>query len=114
MAGTAYILAGEPSGDRLASHLMRSQQENYQFHGIGGPLMHELGLQSRYDYEALQVIGLFDALKHYQALKKLLNALVDEVCALRPDVIFTIDAKGFSLRFARARNVWRAKAGMRL
>ena len=102
MRGTAYILAGEPSGDRLASHLMRSQQKNYQFHGIGGPLMHELGLQSHRGYKALQVIGLFDALKNYMSLRQLLKALVDEVCALRPDVIFTIDAKAFSLRFARA------------
>ena len=102
MRGAAYILAGEPSGDRLASYLMRSQQKNYQFYGIGGPLMHEAGLQSHRDYEALQVIGLFDALKNYMSLRQLLKALVDEVCALRPDVIFTIDAKAFSLRFARA------------
>ena len=102
MKKAAYILAGEPSGDKLAGCLMRSQQDKYRFYGIGGPLMHELGLQSNHDYEALQVIGLFDALKQYRSLKQLLNALVDEVCTLRPEVIFTIDAKAFSLRFARA------------
>lgn len=102
MKAKAYILAGEPSGDRLAASLMRSQKGQYHFQGIGGPLMHEAGLQSNHDYEALQVIGLFEAVRQYRSLKRLLNALVDEVCALRPDVIFTIDAKAFSLRFARA------------
>ena len=102
MKQAAYILAGEPSGDRLAAALMRSQSQKYEFHGIGGAFMKEEGLQSNHDFEALQVIGLFDALRNYVTLKRLMRQMVDEVCTLRPKVIFTIDAKAFSVRFARA------------
>ena len=100
---TAYILAGEPSGDRLAASLMRSHRDEIgSWHGIGGPLMTAEGLQSSASYEGLQIIGLMAALRSYRQLKSLLNHLVEEACALRPDVIFTIDAKAFSLRFAKA------------
>ena len=102
MARLAYILAGEPSGDKIAASLMRSQKAAYEFHGIGGPLMANEGLKSHHDYSQLQIVGLGDAIRHYGALKKLLNNLVDDVSRLRPKVIYTIDAKGFSLRFARA------------
>ena len=102
MARLAYILAGEPSGDKIAASLMRSQKAAYEFHGIGGPLMAHEGLKSHHDYSQLQIVGLGDAIRHYSALKKLLNHLVDEVSRLRPEVIYTVDAKGFSLRFARA------------
>ena len=60
MTKQAYILAGEPSGDKLAAALMRAQKQRYVFHGIGGPLMEREGLQSHHDYKALQIVGLFD------------------------------------------------------
>ena len=102
MKQAAYILAGEPSGDRLAAALMRSVRQDYEFHGIGGAFMKAEGLQSHHNFEALQVIGLIDALRNYSQLKRLMRQMVDEVCVLRPKVIFTVDAKAFSLRFARA------------
>lgn len=102
MVKQAYILAGEPSGDKIAASLMRAIKADYRFTGIGGPLMATEGLKSDHDYRQLQIVGIAQALRHYASLKKLLDKLVDEVCQLRPDVIFTIDAKGFSLRFAKA------------
>lgn len=101
MKRTAFILAGEPSGDKLAACLMRTQS-HYRFHGIGGPKMAAQGLVSSYDYEALHVIGFTQAMIRYRQLRALLQNLVDEVCKIRPDVIYTIDAKAFSLRFAQA------------
>lgn len=101
MKRSAFIVAGEPSGDKLAACLMRARP-NYSFHGIGGPQMAAQGLISSYDYEALHVIGIAQAMVRYHQLRELLKKLVDDVCKLRPDVIFTIDAKAFSLRFAQA------------
>ena len=103
MTKAAYILAGEPSGDQLAACLMRAQKPLIaRWHGIGGPLMIDEGLEASQSYEALQIIGLGAALKSYARLKKLMSQLLDEASTLRPDVIFTIDAKAFSLRFAKA------------
>lgn len=102
MTQLAYILAGEPSGDKIAAALMRACKGTTEFHGIGGPLMKAEGLGGDRDYTALQIMGLAEALHNYRALKQLMQQLVDEACALRPDVIYTIDAKAFSLRFAKA------------
>lgn len=98
----AFIIAGEPSGDKLAAALMKAASpEITHWSGIGGPLMAEQGLPYSDDYELLHIIGLFEALRHYRALKSLLSRLVDEAAALRPEVIFTVDSKAFSLRFAK-------------
>ena len=100
--GCAFIIAGEPSGDKLAAQLMQAAAPDItSWSGIGGPLMAEQGLPASPDYELLHIIGLMDALRNYRKLKGLLARLVDEAARLRPDVIFTIDSKGFSLRFAR-------------
>ena len=100
--GRAFIIAGEPSGDKLAATLMKAAAPDItSWSGIGGPLMVEQGLPYCDDYELLHIIGLFEALRQYRALKKLLMRLVDEAATMRPEVIFTIDSKGFSLRFAQ-------------
>ena len=100
--GRAFIIAGEPSGDKLAAQLMQAAApEITSWSGIGGPLMAEQGLPASPDYEILHIIGILDALYHYRGLKRLLSRLVDEASRLRPEVIFTIDSKGFSLRFAK-------------
>ena len=99
------MLAGEPSGDKLAAGLMRALKNTYpdvRFSGMGGPSMENEGLTSQHDYSQLQIVGLVQVLFAYPRLKSLLNKLVDQVIAERPQAIFTIDAKGFSLRFAQA------------
>lgn len=98
----AFIIAGEPSGDKLAATLMKAAQpEITSWSGIGGPQMEAQGLPASDDYETLHIIGAIQALRQFSALKALLKRLVDEAAALRPDYIFTIDSKGFSLRFAK-------------
>ena len=50
------ILAGEPSGDLIASQLMayiRSKVKDIEFVGVGGPLMKKQGLRSFFDYSNL-------------------------------------------------------------
>ena len=111
MTEKAFIIAGEPSGDNLAASLMRSQKERYEWHGMGGPAMMKEGLSPLADYSALHVLGIFQALSRYQSLKSLLNKLVDDACTLRPSVIFTIDAKAFSVRFAKAMRQKMAEQG---
>lgn len=101
MRQTAYILAGEPSGDKLAAALMRATKDRFHFAGVGGPHMAAEGLVSSHNYEVLQVIGIGAALRRYRKLKRLMRHMLDDVMRLRPDVVFTIDAKAFSLRFAK-------------
>jgi len=101
---TAFILAGEPSGDRLGSCLMAAAEAALgpmSWIGMGGESMKARGLVSDEDMSQLSVIGIAESLGSLRRLSALADRLADTVIAQRPDFVFTIDAKGFSLRFAR-------------
>ncbi|MGJ5619018.1 lipid-A-disaccharide synthase [Sulfitobacter sp. MF3-043] len=99
-----FILAGEPSGDRLGGALMgglKTLQPDVRFEGIGGPDMAAQGLVSRFDMSELSVMGLAEILPKYRALKARIRQTADAVLALQPDVMITIDSPDFSLRVAK-------------
>ena len=99
-----FILAGEPSGDRLGGALMAGLKElrpDVTFHGIGGPEMMAQGLESRFDMSELSVMGLAEILPKYRALMARINETAQAVLDLQPDVLITIDSPDFSLRVAR-------------
>ena len=101
---SAFILAGEASGDRLAARLMEAGGqvfEDISWFGVGGPKMDACGLEKLADMDVLSIIGFGDALRHLRALTRLADELIDAILARQPEYIFTIDSKGFSLRFAK-------------
>jgi len=68
MAKRIAMVAGEASGDLLASHLIRALKARYpdaEFFGIGGPLMQREGFDALWSCERLAVHGYFDALCRY-------------------------------------------------
>lgn len=99
-----FILAGEPSGDRLGGALMagvKALRDDVTFMGIGGPEMTAQGLQSRFDMSELSVMGLAEILPKYRALKARINETARAVLETKPDVLITIDSPDFSFRVAR-------------
>lgn len=99
-----FILAGEPSGDKLGGALMaglKTLQPNVSFEGIGGVQMTAEGLQTRFDMSELSVMGLVEILPKYRHLKRRIKETAEAVVALKPDVLITIDSPDFSLRVAR-------------
>ena len=58
------------------------------------------GLQSDGEMHRLSLIGLGEAIIHYSSLSAFADKLVEYVMQQRPQLIMTIDAKGFSVRFA--------------
>ena len=99
-----FILAGEPSGDRLGGALMAGLKQlcpEVTFDGIGGPQMAAQGLKSRFDMAELSVMGLAEILPKYRALMARINETADAVVETAPDVLITIDSPDFSLRVAR-------------
>ncbi|GLQ26503.1 lipid-A-disaccharide synthase [Sulfitobacter pacificus] len=99
-----FILAGEPSGDKLGGALMaglKALHTDVTFEGIGGPMMTAEGLESRFDMSELSVMGLAEILPKYRALKARINETAAAVVEMRPDVLITIDSPDFSLRVAR-------------
>ena len=100
-----YLIAGEPSGDKLGAELMaglsRCTSHKLEFCGVGGPLMEEQGLASLFPISDIAVMGIGEILAKYLFLKKRIKNTVDDIQRLRPDVLITIDAPEFSLRVAR-------------
>ncbi|MCV2886717.1 lipid-A-disaccharide synthase [Ruegeria aquimaris] len=99
-----FVLAGEPSGDRLGGALMeglRTLRPDVVFEGIGGPAMEAQGLRSRFPMAELSIMGLVEVLPKYFHLKRRIEETAQAVLAMRPDVLITIDSPDFSLRVAR-------------
>ena len=67
----------------------------------GWPFYGGGGVKSIANYEQLHIIGIWDALLSYRRLKQLLNHIVTTICKTRPEVIYTVDSKGFSLKLAQ-------------
>ena len=103
MTAPVFILAGEPSGDRLAASLMRAVEAGYgpqSWIGVGGPSMRAEGLESSHNMDQLTVMGFGSALAAYPRLSKFADRLVEDIVAARPRLVITVDVKGFSLRLA--------------
>ena len=104
MPVSAFILAGEASGDRLAAQLMVAAKEAFpgiSWFGIGGEKMQKAGLASLGDMDSLSIIGFGEALASFSTLSRLADRLIADILARQPEYVFTIDSKGFSLRFAK-------------
>lgn len=100
-----FIIAGEPSGDKLGGALMfglRSLRPDIQFDGVGGTMMQAQGLSSRFDMDELSVMGIAEVLPKYRHLKRRIAETAQAVIDTKPDVLITIDSPDFSLRVAKS------------
>lgn len=94
------MVAGEASGDLLASRLIRALRVHYpdaEFFGIGGPQMEAEGFRALWPCERLAVHGYVDALRRYRELSGIRRALLARVLAERPDALIGVDAPDFNL-----------------
>jgi lipid-A-disaccharide synthase len=99
-----FMIAGEPSGDKLGAALMDgliSEVPDVEFEGIGGPLMQDLRLESLFLMDELSLMGIAEILPKYRHLKRRIRQTADAVIAANPDVLITIDSPDFCLRVAR-------------
>lgn len=99
------MVAGEASGDLLASHLIRAiraKLPNAEFYGIGGPKMIGQGFQAWFPLEALAVRGYVEVLKHYREISGIRKDLKRRLLADPPDVFIGVDAPDFNLALEKA------------
>ncbi|MFL6699260.1 MAG: lipid-A-disaccharide synthase [Vitreoscilla sp.] len=93
------MVAGETSGDLLASLLLQGLKGRWpalSAGGIGGPRMIGLGFDAWWPAEKLSLFGYVDVLMHYRELVGIRNALGDRLIAERPDVFVGVDAPDFN------------------
>lgn len=95
------MVAGEPSGDLLASRVMQGiarQAAGSRCEGIGGPAMQEQGLDMWRPMHALTVFGYADAIGRLPSLLNTYFSVKRRWLRQAPDVFVGIDAPDFNLR----------------
>ncbi len=99
------IVAGEVSGDLLASHLMAAiklVRPDVEFIGIGGPKMKSVGMTMLYPMEKLAVFGYIEVLRHYREIVGIRSALRRYFLKAKPCLFIGVDAPDFNLNLERA------------
>ena len=73
-----FIIAGEDSGDLHGAKLIESIKNinpSAEFFGVGGNRMQAVGLTLTEHIKNLNVIGIFEVVKHYSRIKKILFSI---------------------------------------
>ena len=99
------MVAGEASGDLLASHLiqaLKAKLPNAVFYGVGGPKMLGQGFNAWHPLEKLAVRGYVEVLKHYREISGIRKDLKRRLLADPPDVFIGVDAPDFNLDLEKA------------
>ncbi len=95
------LVAGEPSGDLLASRVIRGLHERVPgtaCEGIGGPTMEAEGFDAWHPMHALTVFGYVDAFRRLPGLLRIYGDVQRRWSAVPPDVFVGVDAPDFNLR----------------
>ena len=99
-----YVIAGEPSGDRLGARLIASLKEKTEgrirFAGVGGAEMAKEGLESLFPMAELSLMGLTEILPHLPRLLRRIKETSHDIFVRKPAVVVTIDSPGFTHRLA--------------
>jgi lipid-A-disaccharide synthase len=94
------MVAGEASGDLLASHLvaaLAARLPGVTFAGIGGPRMEAAGFDAWWPSERLAVRGYVEVLRHYRGIVAIRRQLAARLVADPPDLFIGVDAPDFNL-----------------
>lgn len=98
------IVAGENSGDVLASGLMEQLKKifpNVSFIGVGGEQMLAQGLHNVFPLEELNVMGLVEVLPHLRRLFRKRDELIEVAKREKIDLLITVDFQDFNASLAK-------------
>ena len=105
MSRSVLVIAGEVSGDTLASGLVRAVQargEEVRFFGIGGEGLRAAGVEIIHDAREMAVLGLAEVIRRYGFFRRVFNEMLALARERKPDAVLLVDYPGFNLRFAAA------------
>ncbi len=98
------IVAGEPSGDRLAAGLIGALKfiyPNAGFAGIGGPAMRAAGCHTLYDMERIELMGFDGLFGRMRDILKIRSAIYRRFITHPPHLFVGIDVPDFNLALER-------------
>jgi len=98
-----FILAGEPSGDRIAADLLARLKLRVplMFSGVGGHELKAQGLNSLFPMSDLAVMGVTDVVLRLPLLLWRLEQTARAIRKARPDIVVLVDSQDFSKLLAR-------------
>lgn len=100
-----FVIAGEPSGDRMGGEIMRALKQKspvpLRFMGIGGDFMIQEGLTSLFPLSDLTLMGVVEIIPELPTVLKRYVQTLDALKKMKPDLVLTIDSPDFCLRIAR-------------
>ncbi|MGF1678337.1 MAG: lipid-A-disaccharide synthase [Candidatus Methylacidiphilales bacterium] len=103
-AGSYYIVAGEPSGDRHAAGLARelaARDSGAKILGVGGRHLRAAGQEQLFDLAEHAVVGLVDVLRNYGKFRRMFHRVLADIKERNPAVVILVDFPGFNLRLAK-------------
>lgn len=99
-----FLVAGEESGDVLASAFMREMAQALggavRFRGVGGPRMAEAGLVSLFPMDDITAIGFSQVIAGLPRILGRMGETVRAILDTPPDILVLVDAPDFSHRVA--------------
>ncbi len=98
-----FILTGEPSGDKLASTVIKQikQKENdIEFLSVGGSHLSSLGVESIFKLKDITYIGFTSVLLNIFKIRSKINETVNKIIEFNPDILFSVDSPDYTLRVA--------------
>ena len=98
-----FILTGEPSGDKLASRVIRELNKinsEIKYLSVGGENLKALDIRSIYDLKEITYIGFTKVILNIFKINKKINETVKAIVEFNPDILFTVDSPDFTLRVA--------------
>ncbi len=96
-----FILTGEPSGDMLASKVIKQLKilrSDVEYLSVGGEYLNSLGIKSIFDLKKITYLGFTKVLLNIFEIKKKINETVEKIVEFNPDILFSVDSPDFTLR----------------
>ena len=99
----SVYLTGEPSGDKLASKVIKQLKKDnpkIEYLSVGGENLKSLGIKSIYELKEITYIGFTNVSSNIFKINKKINETVKAIKNFNPDILFTVDSPDFTLRVA--------------
>ena len=88
-----FILTGEPSGDKLASKVIRELKKDkpeIEYLSVGGENLKALGVKSIYDLKEITYIGFTNVIINIFKINRKINDTVKSIIEFKPDILFSV------------------------
>ena len=99
-----FILTGEPSGDKLASQVikkLKTKDDEIQYLCLGGENLKNLGIQSIKNLNDVTFLGFTKVITNIFKINRNINETVKQIIEFNPNILFSVDSPDFTLRVAK-------------